>query len=995
MNTPRHLQASAIDPRLTRRRLLTLGAAGLGAIALPLTGATPAEAATDPYAALRSTWATYLSGGAIDSSNSAFAPAISGLNNLTAAYLSNLQSGSGITALWPDLPLGSVSGNLSSTFSRLETLALAYVTPGTNYVGSSSLASTILTGLNWMVAGPYSPTTTPYNNWWDWQIGCTHALEDTATLMYAQLSSAEITNYCDAIYAFVTSPSAQMIVGTGTTTATGANLLDLCRSWIIAGALGENSSTITTAVSAISPALPFVMCGGNGLYQDYSFLFHSGVAYTGSYGAVEFADLAALTLLLNGSSWAITDSNLTNFFTAVADGYAPFVFNGLMLDSVRGRAVSRYHESDADAGFNAAINLLNWAKANTDSTEAAQWRAIAKGWLQRNTVTTVSSTQSAITNLTSGATVTTTYASVANTALAESVLSDSSITAAAEPVVHHQFPNMARAVHRQPGWAYSISMSSAQVQRYEVINGENLHGWYTGDGMGYLCLDSDVAQYNDAFWDTVSAYRLPGTTADQGTLANSAGQATFPATKWAGGSVLGGTYGAVGMQLKAYSTNLTGYKSWFCLDSGVVCLGAGITSTSGNDVMTVVENRNVHSIGNNSLYINGTAQSISAGWSSTVSAVHSACITGVAGYYFLWSAGANNVEFALTNQTGNWTNVNSGAPTTLANDTRPYLSIAFDHGTNPTGATYSYVILPNYTEAQTAAYAAAPTVSVVSNTATVQAITDSSLGVTMANFFAAGTAGQITVNAPASVSVQNANGQLTIAVSDPSWASATVEVQVAISGFTSVSSASTGLTVLSTSGGVVSLLVETGGSRGATFTAVLGTGTAPTKTTATLLPATANTYVRGGSPYATENFGGGTTMVVKNATGTYERISLLQFNTASVTGTVTKAVLWLNGYVSDTGGTQTALTAYKLGSSSWTETGVTFNTAPALGTVLGSGEISTLTDWVGLEVTAAITTGTGAVTALGVWEAAAGLAVVLSTSHGAAATAPALEILTT
>ncbi|HEX4791121.1 MAG TPA: polysaccharide lyase family 8 super-sandwich domain-containing protein, partial [Actinospica sp.] len=487
---------------------------------------------------------------------------------------------------------------------------------------------------------------------------------------------------------------------------------------------------------------------------------------------------------------------------------------------------------------------------------------------------------------------------------------------------------------------------------------------------------------------------LPGTTADAGTLANSAGQATFPATKWVGGSVLGGSYGAVGMQLKAYSTNLTGYKSWFCLDSGVVCLGAGITSTSGNHVLTTVENRNLHTAGNNALYINGAEQSIAAGWSDTVSGVHSACLTGVAGYYFLWPAGANAVDFALTNRTGNWTQVNSGAPTTLANDTRPYLSIAVDHGADPTGATYSYVVLPNATAAQTAAYAAAPSVSVLANTATVQAISDTALGVTMANFFAAGTAGPITVNAPASVSVQNANGKLTIAVSDPSWNSATVEVRVAISGFTSVSSVSTGMTVLSAGGGVVSLLAETGGARGATFTAALGTGTAPAATTATLLGASANTYVRGGSPYATENFGGESSMVVKNATGTYQRISLLEFDTAAITGTVRRAVLWLNGYVADSGGSQTSLTAYELAAGTWTETGVTFATAPALGTALGSGEISDLTDWVGLDVTAAVRTGSGAVTAVGVYQASAALAVELSTSH-AAAGAPVLEILTT
>ncbi|HTJ71665.1 MAG TPA: polysaccharide lyase family 8 super-sandwich domain-containing protein [Actinospica sp.] len=979
---------------LTRRRLLAVGAAGLGAFALPIGAPNSANAATDAYAALRSSWATSLSGGAIDSSNSIFATALAGLNAEAEAYLSTLESGSGITSLWPDLPLGSASANLTSTFNRLLTLALAYVTPGTDYTGSSSLATSIVDALTFMVTGPYASTVTPYGNWWDWQIGSTHALEDAAVLMYGELSSTLISDIWSSISGFVTSPSAQMIVSNGkTTTATGANLLDLCRAWIIAGTLTETSSTISTAVSAISAALPFVMCGGNGLYSDYSCVFHSGVAYTGSYGAVEWNDLQALVALLVGSTWAITDSNLANYADGVTYGLAPMVYNGLMLDSVRGRAISRYAETDSTDGFNAALILLGWAGATTDSTQAAAWKATAKGWLQRNTVTTISATTTVIVNTTTGATVTTSAVGVAAIASAHAVLTDSSITAAAEPEAHNQFPNMARAVHRRPGWAYSISMCSDNIMRYEVINSENLQGWYTGDGMGQLYLDGDIAQYNDEFWCTVDPYLLPGVTADQGTLANSAGANTFPATKWVGGSVLGGVYGALGMQLKAYSTDLAGYKSWFCLDDAVVCLGAGITSTSGNTVLTTVENRNLHSIGSNDLYINGTEQSISAGWSSTVSAVHSACITGVAGYYFLWSAGANNIEFALTNQTGAWSDINISGLTT--SETRPYLSIAFNHGTDPSGATYSYVVLPNATETETAAYAASPSVSVVSNTATVQAITDSSLGVTMANFFAAGTAGSITVNAPASVSVQQAAGELTIAVSDPTWTASTVEVTVAASGFTSLVSASDGLTVLSATSSGVTLLVETGGSRGATFTATLSTsGTAATTRTATMLAPTGDTYVRGGT-YAATNYSTTNTMVVKNSTGAYDRVALLQFDTSSISGTVKRAILWLNGFVSDSGGSQTTLTAYELSSSSWSASTVTFDTAPTLSTALGSGQISDLTDWVGLDVTAAVQTGTGAVTALGVWQESTStcLATVLYSSVEADYQTPVLEVI--
>jgi len=977
----------------TRRSVLALGGLAFGALALPLGLPQWAAAATDPYAALRTAWAGYLSGGAIDPTNPVYAPALAGLSNLAQAYLGSVQTGAGSGSLWADLPLGAVSANITSTFGRLRTLALAYVTPGTGCTGSATLARTVAAGLDFMTAGAYAPAVAPYNNWWDWQIGSSQALGDTAVLMYGQLTAAQIASYCACIDAFVPDPTKQLIIGSGSTTSTGANRLDECRAVIVRGALGGSGTKIAAGVAALSPALPDVIYG-DGLYADGSFQQHGGVAYTGTYGAIFFTDIVALVLMLQGSAWAVTDSDLAQVLTGVANGFVPVVHNGLMLDAVRGRAVSRYNETDASDGFAAAITLLNWASASTDSAQAASWQSVAKGWLQRNTVVTVASTTSAIVNNTTGATVTVSGASVASVALAESVLGNSSIAAAPEPTVHQQFPNMARAVHRRPGWAYALSMCSRSVQRYEVINGENLHGWYTGDGMGYLYLDSDISQFDDAFWDTVNAYQLPGTTVDTGTLANSAGATTKPNTTWVGGSVLAGSYGAVGMQLQACSTDLTAVKSWFCLDDAVVALGAGITSTSGNPVVTVVENRNLHAGGSATLSINGTAQSTAPGWTSTVSGVHHASVGGVAGYCFLWPTGANNVQFALTEQTGNWSSVNSLAPTTLADDSRPYLSIVCGHGADPSGATYSYVLLPGATEARTAAYSAAPPVSVLANTPQVQAITDSALGVTMANFFAAGTAGTLTVNAPASVSTQTSGTTLTIAVADPSWSSATVQVGVSVPGYTSVVSADPTVTVLSTSGGSVQLLVETGGSRGASHSVTLsGTGAAPAPATATLLAPTDNAYVRGGS-YASQNFAGSTTMAVKNSTGAYDRIALLKFSTAAISGTVARAILWVNGYVADSGGSQTGLTAYGTSTDSWTEAAVTFTDAPALTTAYGSGQLSDTADWVGLDVTALVAAGADGLASVGVSQPSAGLAVLLATKEGSAATAPVLQVIT-
>ena len=150
--------------------------------------------------------------------------------------------------------------------------------------------------------------------------------------------------------------------------------------------------------------------------------------------------------------------------------------------------------------------------------------------------------------------------------------------------------------------------------------------------------------------------------------------------------------------------------------------------------------------------------------------------------------------------------------------------------------------------------------------------------------------------------------------------------------------------------------------------------------------------MRGGAPYSAENFGGQTSMVVKNDVGSANEISLLKFDTSKVTGSVKRALLWLNGHVAGSAGSQTQLTAYALSSSDWTESAVTYATAPSLTTELGSGTISSLTDWVGLDVTKALAGGAGAVAALGVWGVPRGLAVNLGTAH-AASGAPVLEII--
>lgn len=102
--------------------------------------------------------------------------------------------------------------------------------------------------------------------------------------------------------------------------------------------------------------------------------------------------------------------------------------------------------------------------------------------------------------------------------------------------------------------------------------------------------------------------------------------------------------------------------------------------------------------------------------------------------------------------------------------TNSFITMYLEHGVNPDKASYEYIILPGKSEAQTAAYNAAPDVEILDNTETVHAVRENRLGLTAANFFAAGTSegAKLSADKPASVMYGlDQDGHLTVSVADP------------------------------------------------------------------------------------------------------------------------------------------------------------------------------------------------------------------------------------
>ncbi|PHQ49080.1 lyase [Streptomyces cinnamoneus] len=737
----------------TRRTFLT-AAGALGATATPA-AAAPGE----QFPALRRRWRDLLLGTGFDPAAEPYATVLRRTGELARLHRARMSPAPG--SLWPDAPFDPPAG-ITQSFARLFTMAQAHAQPGTGLTGDPALAADVLAGLDHLHDRVYHAGGTRYGNWWEWQIGSPRLLLDTLTLLHEPAGADRRARLLAAVDHFVPDD----MLGPYTGTSTGANRVDLCRVVAVRGALGDAPDRLALARGALSPVFPQVT-RGDGLYADGSFIQHTWVAYTGTYGCVLLDGLGRLFALLRGSDWEVTDPHRQLVHDSVERAFAPLVHNGLVMDTVSGRAVSRGVQS-ADPGAppqsdhrrgHAVIAAVALLAEGATPAERTRWHSMIKGWAARDT------TDPLLTDPQFG---------VADLARLAAIAAGPA-PAAPEPVGHRLFPAMDRSVHRRPGWAATVAMASDRIAHYENGNGENPRGWHTGAGL-LLWWGATFGgdQYGDAFWPTVDPYRLPGTTVSARPLADGEGGgwgAPKPAVRWVGG-VTDGEYAAVGQHLKGLGSTLEARKSWFWAADAVVCLGAGITSRDGAEAWTVVDNRNLGAAGTPRLLVDGAPQDAHDGWARSFGRAHWAHLAGHGGYVF---PGGAPLEALREPRTGSWRDINAaGSPAPL---TRRYLTLWHPHGTDPDDAAYAHLLMPGATPRAVAARAAAADwLTVLANTRHCQAVHLPSLGLTAANFWSAGTAGPLTVTAPASVLVRHDGRTATVHLADPLRAGTTVEL---------------------------------------------------------------------------------------------------------------------------------------------------------------------------------------------------------------------------
>jgi hyaluronate lyase len=459
----------------------------------------------------------------------------------------------------------------------------------------------------------------------------------------------------------------------------------------------------------------------------------------------------------------------------VVNGFAPLIFEGWMMEIVKGRAFSRTTTGYDDVAVvvEAIVDLSGYA--------AAADAVLLKGYVKFTARPTLNPNS---------------FVSPVSVARFADIIGDPAVRAADlnPPASSVAFNAMDRTVHRRPGYAFAVARNSDRISKYEYMSGENLLPWFQGDGAHYLYLSGEdqTKAFGVDYFTTVSPYALAGVTApveERRTIpelygtqyydnppvftASSEAQNTyvyFPrgTNQYSGGATLG-PYGAAGWIQSddiAYAErdtlpadfvvyrNARSTKSWFMFDEEIVVLAAGI----GDETRAVTTSLDARI----AAPTDQVAVTRDTKWLRYANLTAGTAV----GYYFLTPG---PVAADLVDVTRSRRVIRTSNPDTAVTKKVFTLTSA--------STALAYALVPQATESRLSSYAHGRLL-LLSNTQRLQAIHHPALNLTAANSFTPGrhTISGLTVDGPASVLTQRQGRTTTVAVSDPTMARATITI---------------------------------------------------------------------------------------------------------------------------------------------------------------------------------------------------------------------------
>lgn len=489
---------------------------------------------------------------------------------------------------------------------------------------------------------------------------------------------------------------------------TGANKMDIAIHHLIRGCVLRNDSIVSANISEILE--PIKITDGEGIREDLSYQQHGPQIYVGGYGTVFVDNITKMAGLFTGTKYAMSQAQLELFSRFVRETYLN-VFRACYLDfSVTGRGVSRQNTLDYSNNLTFLSKMKELDPANAAEYEAAYTRFSSK-----------------------------------NAAYERSDRNK----------MYYCSDYM---LQNRKNYDFSVRTSSVRTNKTESGNGENLYGTYMSEGA--TCIRVDGKEYLNIFpvweWD-----KIPGTTVPVGEVKYTADWGK-PGTSTFTGGVSDGKYGTMTYDMNNYGVKAR--KAWFFFDNEVVCLGAGIESSTDKEITTSInqcllagdvyasDGTQITKVTPGSGQVNENTRWI---WHNKIA------------YIF---PEKSNITVKNGIQKGDWAKINfNQSDKEIA---LPIFNLWITHGTNPQNAGYAYIVVPGITTPEVAARYNAGEVKIESNTADLQAVSSPALDMVQAIFYRPGTltCGNLKIQAdkPCAVLIKDASTESPeILVADP------------------------------------------------------------------------------------------------------------------------------------------------------------------------------------------------------------------------------------
>lgn len=599
---------------------------------------------------------------------------------------------------------------------RLSDFVYAYTNEKNKYYQNEDLYQKIVKGLEY-----WYDVDSESDNWWHNQISEPQKLG--VLLIQMRIGKKQIPQELET-------KILKRIQETGGDPAkwTGANRTDIALHWIYRSCLTQNEADLKTAIDNVFN--PVVYTTEEGFQHDNSYFQHGEQLYIGGYGDEILKGVTQVASYALGTQYQLDKEKVELLSKFMRETYYRAVRGQNMSFDVVGRSVSR-------PGLLNKRTTATYAKRmiDLDPTHADEYKAI---------IARLNRKQPA----------------------------DYQVTAS-----HTHYFRGDYSLHVRPQYNFDVRLASTRTKKCEYGNKENLKTYFMSDGC------TNITQTGDEYFNIFPVWNwchIPGTTAPQLEKVPMDPKAwgVLGTSTYAGG-VSDSIYGATAYAYMDTNpeVNTGAKKSWYFFDNEVVCLGAGIQSTSTYPVHTTV---NQCFLKGGIMIDKGDKEETLANGSHTLQAPQWVLHDKI-GYFF-----PQKEEVFLTAQTqsGRWYDINTSK--SKKEEKMDVFTLGINHGVGPKDGSYAYIVVPGKTSAQEMkAYQKKNAIEILSNNPKIQAVRNTKLNVWMVTFFEAGTFTHkelsVTVDKPCILMIKDITSKsANLHIADPGQTQSPIQVELKI-----------------------------------------------------------------------------------------------------------------------------------------------------------------------------------------------------------------------